>query len=710
MRREEAEIYIKDDLANYLSARGISLRKNFNCLNPDHNDSRPSMGYDVKRNKVHCFSCGADYSTIDLIGLEYGLTENSDIYKKAYELYEIDIDAPQDDFSPQKEDRRYKTPLSQNKPANQKIDAIEDLEKPGKIYDFTKTIETAHKKLLENPAAMKYFKSRGLTEKITKEYKIGYHEAGYNGLLEDFPELQSQGKKQGLYKYILPYVNNDNTCNYFITEIIDRTQVDEFNGKYRKLKDIKANIFNERYLISNTPETIFICEGIYDALSVEMAGGKAIAFIGTAHRRFLSLCKEYKPNSKFIIMLDNDGAGQKAVKAVKEGLDILGLEYTIHKPNNGKDANESLQKDREAFINDITEAIKGAVEQNKLDYYNNSALSHIKAFKNGINESVNTPAISTGFIELNDILDGGLYEGLYILGAISSLGKTTFTLQLADQIARAGHDILFFSLEMARVEVMAKSISRTTFIESKQNKALSKTTRGIMAGKKYRYYTQEEKDLINQSIESYSQYANHVYIYEGRYVKEDKAERININHIRELVNKHVTLTGKRPVVFIDYLQIIAPTDIRATDKQNTDIAVFELKEISRDFKIPVVAVSSFNRENYSQPVSMASFKESGAIEYSSDVLLGLQYSGMEYQEGEADKDRTKRIRELFRTNEAQARNGDAQEIELKVLKQRNGAKGSIGLYMTAKFNFFDDFKQVDPTETPFNNQPVAKRI
>jgi replicative DNA helicase len=708
LKREDAELYIKDDLPNYLTARGLSLRKPFRCLNPDHSDSHPSMSYDVKRNKVHCFSCGADYSTIDLIGIEYGLTDNAEIFKKAYELYNIEIDTAQDDFSPVKDSRQYKTPLNEFKPRNQKIDDIEDLEEPDKVYDFTKIIEEAHKELLNTPKAMDYYRSRGLSDEIIKEYKLGYCKDGYNSLLKDFPELHSQGKKQGLYKYVLPYINDDKTCNYFITEITDRSQVDEYNGKYRKIKDIKAYIFNERYIVRNSLEVIFICEGIYDALSVEMAGGKAIAFIGTAHRRFLSLCKKYKPKSKFIIMLDNDGAGQKAVEAVKEGLNILGIDYAIHKPNNGKDANESLQNDKEAFVSDIAEAIRKAVEQEKLDYLNNSALKHIAEFKNGINESVNTPAISTGFLELNNMLDGGFYEGLYILGAISSLGKTTFALQVADQIARAGHDVLFFSLEMSRFEVMAKSISRLTFIESKFNKELAKTTRGILAGKKYRYYSQEEKDLIRKSVEVYSQFAGNMYIYEGRYVNKDgTAERMSVAHIRELVNKHVTLTGRKPVVFIDYLQIIAPTDIRATDKQNTDIAVFELKEISRDFKIPVVAISSFNRENYSQPVSMASFKESGAIEYSSDVLLGLQYSGMEYLDGENEKERTKRIRELFRINEAQARNGEPQEIDLKILKQRNGAKGSIGLYMTAKFNYFDDFRPIEPEETPFD-KPVKE--
>lgn len=39
------------------------------------------------------------------------------------------------------------------------------------------------------------------------------------------------------------------------------------------------------------------------------------------------------------------------------------------------------------------------------------------------------------------------YPGLYVLGAISSLGKTTFIHQMADQLAKAGEHVLFFSLE-----------------------------------------------------------------------------------------------------------------------------------------------------------------------------------------------------------------------------------------------------------------------
>ena len=63
-------------------------------------------------------------------------------------------------------------------------------------------------------------------------------------------------------------------------------------------------------------------------------------------------------------------------------------------------------------------------------------------------------------------------------------------------------------------------------------------------------------------------------------------------------------------MIIDYVQILAPHDPRATDKQIIDRAVLELKRISRDFKTPVIGISSFNRMSYKNAVSMEAFKES----------------------------------------------------------------------------------------------------
>ena len=85
-------------------------------------------------------------------------------------------------------------------------------------------------------------------------------------------------------------------------------------------------------------------------------------------------------------------------------------------------------------------------------HWTDTEKNYLQEFTNGIADSVNTPYIPTGFSNLDKILEGGLYEGLYIVGAISSLGKTTLITQIADQIAEAGEDVLIFSLEMARSE------------------------------------------------------------------------------------------------------------------------------------------------------------------------------------------------------------------------------------------------------------------
>ena len=81
-----------------------------------------------------------------------------------------------------------------------------------------------------------------------------------------------------------------------------------------------------------------------------------------------------------------------------------------------------------------------------------------------------------------------------------------------------------------------------------------------------------------------------------------------------------------------------------------------------------------------------------AVEYSSDVLLGLQYEGMDYQEGESQKDKNRviRIKTLWQKAQADAKAGRAQKIELKVLKNRNGVKGTVGLDFYPMFNNFEE--------------------
>ena len=71
--------------------------------------------------------------------------------------------------------------------------------------------------------------------------------------------------------------------------------------------------------------------------------------------------------------------------------------------------------------------------------------------------------------------------------------------------------------------------------------------------------------------------------------------------------------------------------------------------------------------------------------------MGLQYEGMDYSEGEADGARQKRIRQLIKDNEETARKGEGVQIHLKILKNRNGSKGSSDpLTFYPMFNIFQE--------------------
>lgn len=589
-----------------------------------------------------CFSCNEGGDIFDLIGKYEGIADHSEQLKRAGELFGVTIDSymatAQEDF------REY-----QNQPKSEQY-----THKSIHTTDYTQFFSQANKDIEKTSY------HRGLTLETLNRYKIGYVERWRHPKAPNAPASP---------RLIIPTSKE----SYLARDA--REQIPEEQKPYSKSKVGSIHIFNAKALQTAT-KPIFIVEGELDALSVIDVGGEAVA-LGTTTKvkSLIELLKTKKPEQPLIISLDNDEAGEKAYRELSEGLRGLNIPfYRLNPAGQYKDANEALQHDREALRQAVEEAehIQDEAEQAQREAYLSTSTAHyLQSFIDGIADSVNTPYIPTGFKKLDAVLDGGLYEGLYIVGAISSLGKTTLITQIADQIAQAGQDVLIFSLEMARAEIMAKSISRHTLQQVLSNGGdirNAKTTRGITTGKRYESYNRTERELINGAIVAYSQYAEHIYISEG-------IGDIGAEQIRETVKQHTLFTGNTPVVIIDYLQILAPYSERATDKQNTDKAVIELKRISRDYKTPVIGISSFNRANYSVAVTMEAFKESGAIEYSSDVLIGLQLKGA----GKKD----------FDANEAKKKS--PREIELVILKNRNGSTGDkLGYRYYPLFNYFEE--------------------
>ena len=612
---------------------------------------------------------------------------NFEVIKAVYNEYGIDITSVDGSERPQMHlngTSNINTTLKQSAPYN------------ASEAKYGAYMKTASKKFKGSPAEI-YINNRGISSAVAERFNLGYSENEYFPNNEKHPAL------------IIP-VGTD----FFIKRNIEQ------GSRFSNAKGVSSNLFNSKQLTNQQDIPVFITESVIDALSIIEAGCEAIGLNSTSNVDLLvKILDALESLPPFILCLDTDEAGDKATEKLSNAFKDRNLRFIdgrfiikncndIDQNAKLKDANEALVKNRSVFIESVAIAKRKALNilpAELEEYEQQNAASYFASFANNIEKS--KEVICTGFNDLDNALDGGLYSGLYFIGAISSLGKTTFCLQIADQIAKQKQDVLIFSLEMARDELMAKSVSRLTFINAQKQNISSKnakSVRGISDGRRWQNYSQTEKELIHNSMNEYqTQIAPNIWIFEG-------VGNVGVKEVREKVSRHISLKGRKPLVLIDYAQILAPFDIRATDKQNTDKAVLELKRLSRDFDIPVLCVSSLNRESYTEPISMRAFKESGAIEYGSDVLLGLQYSGMDYDDGETEKTRFKRIRSLIKNYEQSAAKGKGIDIQLKVLKNRNGKKGtSINFVFYPMFNYFSesDFKEIDES-TPFdmNYSPI----
>ena len=329
------------------------------------------------------------------------------------------------------------------------------------------------------------------------------------------------------------------------------------------------------------------------------------------------------------------------------------------------------------------------LETERSVYKASSTSAHIDAFFKDIDARAQAHPISTGLPTLDKLLDGQLREGLIVLGAVSSQGKTTLALQIADNVAAGGDDVLYFSLEQGELELMAKSISRVTYelARGQNDESLASTSHFIATKADWKAASPAKKQLILTAADTYRHRIDgHLYISES-------VGDVSSVTVRKAIEYHEQMTGRLPgLVVIYYLQIMRAADPRATDKQNCDAGMHELKQLSRDFHLPILLISSFNRDSYWTPVDMNCFKESGSIEYGCDVLLALQYDGMDYLLGESEKDKNRpnRIRELKRTNEESSKNSVPVPMQIKVLKNRNGPKNSAILNYLHCYNVFLD--------------------
>ena len=367
------------------------------------------------RDNIHftCWTgCYTNADIFEIVGLEKGLTTFTQQIEYLAGCYHITLDDLHTPRSTAAED--FKQPVE--KGAYQTETETETA--PELPKDYTSFFFQANKDLTETD----YY--RGISPETLNRFKVGF--------VSDWRHPKAPAAVPASPRLIIP----TSKSSYLARDTRPADQIPEQAKKYTKSKVGKTHLFNAKaFRKNNDDNAIFIVEGEIDAMSIEDVGGHAVG-LGSMNNGNLLLqaVKEHKPTQTLVIALDNESDPRKAnnvrEKAVKIAADLKqeGVKAVIISDLWGqyKDANDMLQGDFFQFQERIDQVSSNPEEWEKVQYLNTFADHRTDDFVTWITGQEGTQYTPTGFKELDNILNGGLYnEKLYAIGAISSLGKTT---------------------------------------------------------------------------------------------------------------------------------------------------------------------------------------------------------------------------------------------------------------------------------------------
>jgi len=248
--------------------------------------------------------------------------------------------------------------------------------------------------------------------------------------------------------------------------------------------------------------------------------------------------------------------------------------------------------------------------------------------------------IPTGFTDLDNLLAGMQKSNMLVLAARPGIGKTAFALNIARFVAvEKKLPTCFFSLEMSKEELVDRLLVRQAQIDSWKMKT------GRL----------DEDDFSNLSE------AMGVLAEAPLYIDDMPA--LSVLEMRTKARRLQVEAGLELIV-VDYMQLIRGRGLENRAQEVSEISQ-GLKNMARELKIPVLALSQLNRAveaRGTQRPRLADLRESGGIEQDSDVVVFL------YREDEENK----------------------ETVTCEVAKHRNGPVDKFGLYFNSKYiSFFD---------------------
>ena len=259
--------------------------------------------------------------------------------------------------------------------------------------------------------------------------------------------------------------------------------------------------------------------------------------------------------------------------------------------------------------------------------------------------------IPSGFTGLDFYTDGLQKSELIILAGRPSVGKTAFSLNiLLNVLKKTRLPVIFFSLEMSPQQLMYRLLAIETRLDQKKFKT------GVLTDGDWKRIELVMKIL--GKIPMHLQDTPHLSTLE----------------VRKTLKNFRRIYPQIGLVIIDYLQLMEETVSRTTNRaQEISIITRELKNIAREFEVPIIALSQLNRtiDGRMDPKPMLSdLRDSGSIEQDADLVLML-----------------------YKNNQslASSLSSGSSIIELAVAKQRNGPIGNSRLLFNEYLTKFEDY-------------------
>ena len=266
--------------------------------------------------------------------------------------------------------------------------------------------------------------------------------------------------------------------------------------------------------------------------------------------------------------------------------------------------------------------------------------------------------VSTGFKDLDNLTSGLQKSALILVAARPSMGKTAFTLNIAQNVAmKSKKNVAFFSLEMSKTQLVARVLAAVAGINS------GRIRNGQLSQEDWGKAINALNDLADAPL----------YIDDTSGLTPQLMKK----KLRRLIQEH----GELGLVVVDYIQLMENGGKKMADNRQQEVSAIsrQLKIMAKEFNVPLIALSQLSRgvESRADKTPMLSdLRESGSLEQDADIVAFLN-------------------RENYQDTEDTS---DGVETQVIIRKHRNGELGIVKLWFEGAYTRFRDlaYREDDP--------------